>query len=122
MKILFEHANSFAYNEYGCSSTHSYSNCLIARVCFEYDDSGKIGLAVDEISKVFRNLKPDTLIIFPFSHLSNRLMPQENARICYSKLNEKLAGIRSILLPFGISKGYKIDIKDHRLNNIFRSI
>lgn len=122
MKILFEHANMFSYVVDKTTESHIYCNCLIARVCFENDDKSRL----DEISgvmlEVFNMLKPNSLVLFPFSHLSSRPLKKEKAVVLLLELKNKLSKVPVIMLPYGISKGYKIDIKSHRLNNIFRSI
>lgn len=121
MKILFEHANYFKYTkdqEYGIK----YDNCLIARVCFEKGDGSKLNLIKGELKKIYLKLKPENLILFPFSHLSNNLLAMDIAKVLFVQLGEDLnsEGVNVISMPFGTNKGYQLCIKEHKLNNMFR--
>ncbi len=119
MKILFEHANTF-------SSTFQrkgqvFENALVARICIEPGDSEKIHKITEDMLEVFSLIKPRVLIIFPFSHLSRNLMKQEQAKKFLARLTEKLKKKIAVqTLAFGTSKGYSVDVKEHKLNNIYR--
>jgi len=95
---------------------------LIARLCFEVGDDSKFDLIKNELESIYRKLKPKTLVLFPFSHLSNELMAMKEAEKAFLGLAEALkeAGVEVIVLPFGTNKGYQLCIKEHKLNNMFR--
>ncbi len=119
-KILFEHANSFEYNKEDSIHNHVYNNCLIARICFEEKD--KLENTTKAIQDLFAMLKPDSVVLFPFAHLSSHPLRKEKAGVLFNQLKNRLRSMPLVALPFGISKGYKIDIKSHRFNNIFRTV
>jgi len=120
-KILFEHANEFKYYKKVFHS-NTYYNCLITRISFEKGDELKIVKIAKAIKEIFFILKPNIIILFPFSHLSNNLIDKTKSERIFNEVAIILEKLPILLLPFGIDKGYKIDIKDHKLNNIFRSI
>lgn len=120
-KILFEHAQNFDYYEKSLNSP-TYDDCLIARISVEKGDESKIGQIAEAITKVFSILKPKTLALFPFAHLSNDLIEANKAEEILNRLILHLENVPKVILPFDVSKGYRIDIKSHKLNNIFRSV
>jgi len=121
MKILFEHANYFKFTKDKVYS-RKYDDCLIARVCFEKGDNEKYEAIKKELKKIYSKLKPETLVLFPFSHLSNELMPMGLARKTFDDLKDDLEkeNVNVVPLPFGTDKGYQLCIKEHKLNNMFR--
>lgn len=120
-KILFEHANEFNYSKESFNSP-TYTECLIARISIEKGDEFKVKNISKAILEVYLILKPKLIILFPFAHLSNNLIEIDKAEEIFKQLTENLGNLPKMPLSFGISKGYSLNIKNHKLNNIFRSI
>ena len=122
MKILFEHANYFRFTK-SKKLSKKYTNCLVTRICFEKNDAKKMNAITKEIKKIYKHLKPKSLVLFPFSHLSSKILNNKEAQKLYESIIKNLQkkNVNIVSLPFGITKGYEISIKEHKLNNIFRN-
>ena len=120
MKLLLGHAYSFSWgaNE---KITDTYTNCVVAKLCFQPGDSKK----VDGITKIIEeyvdnrnqklpdaNPKTETIVLFPFAHLTpitaNPTQAQRLLRDVYERLNSR--GFQVYELPFGTNKRYLEDI------------
>jgi threonyl-tRNA synthetase len=70
----------------------------------------------DEIKSTMTQLGRDTLVIYPFAHLSNDLMePKEAMRILNSIYDKVKVLYKAKKAPFGWNKALKVDIKGHPL-------
>ena len=123
MKILFEHANYFKYSQNKIFS-QEIKDCLIARICFEEGDAINLAAILKEMEKINNLLKPKILVLFPFAHLSNRIMDSPSAKELLERITALLnqRGILTKSLPFGVDKGYELSVKEHKLNNIYREL
>ncbi|MEE8167625.1 MAG: threonine--tRNA ligase [Candidatus Hydrothermarchaeales archaeon] len=87
-------------------------------------DSGKaVNEACSEIEKVFKNVKAESIFLYPYAHLSSSLAkPQAAAKILKDmekKLGEKYPVKRA---PFGYYKAFELSCKGHPLAELSRQI
>ena len=80
------------------------------------DDENVVRTAVDEIKKSCSNLKCNSILIYPYAHLSSNLATPGSA-LNILKSMESLAkdGIEVYRAPFGWTKSFNISVKGHPL-------
>ncbi len=98
-------------------------NCLVVFVAVEPGDDEKVEKAVEEIKKVAATVKPTSVVIYPYAHLSRNLAAPEVALKVLKAIEEKLrAEIPVIRAPFGWYKAFKLHAKGHPLAELSRRI
>ena len=134
MKVVLLHSDWIEYEpvvkaienvEEVNESISKYENALVALTTIEKEDNeDTIKKATDEILRVFNEVRPARVVIYPWAHLSNKLAEPSSA-IKLLKLLEseiKSRGIETYRAPFGWYKRFKISVKGHPLAEQFRSI
>jgi threonyl-tRNA synthetase len=102
----------------------SVKNALLLLTSIEKgDDSGAVEKAINAAVEFARKQKIETIVIYPFAHLSGDLEVPSRA---LEVLNEMRAlagkkGVNVISSPFGWNKKLKVDIKGHPLAEMSRT-
>ena len=141
MRLLLIHADNFSYGLTGKTpmaekineSVHensTFDDSLVVFSTIESSDASEsdeiINLALIEIEKLFNELKPPTIIIYPYAHLSNDLgRPSDAIKILdglKNKLQNALPYVRIERAPFGWYKSFSIACKGHPLSESSRHI
>ena len=86
----------------------SVNNCLLVFVCFEKGDTQKTILEavrrIEQLNK--KRYSKQSIIIFPFSHLSSKILPPDKARklakLMFERVNDKVKNTKE--LPFNMEK------------------
>ncbi len=139
MKILFNHADSFEFEatrkalksakELEDSERRGHAdNALVAFMAVEKPDEGKeeavAERTVSEAEEILRQVKADTVVVYPYAHLSSNLSSPKTAErvmgLVYDKFKE--AGHNTIKAPFGWYKAFRISGKGHPMSELSREI
>ena len=137
MRILLVHAKKFSYRvtrralkkdlvDEEAPKQGDYENVLVLFTSIEKDDNEHVvGRAVEEIAKVYGNLKPKSLLVYPFAHLSNNLASPDTALKLLKQLHEHLG--RNIdapvyRAPFGYYKEFLLHCYGHPLSELSKTI
>ena len=141
MRLLLIHADNFSYGLTGKTpmaekidetvhENDAFNDSLIVFSTIESQDTAEpdeiVNLALVEIEKLFNELKPPVVIIYPYAHLSNDLgRPSDAIKILdrlKSKLQNALPDVRVERAPFGWYKSFSIACKGHPLSESSRHI
>ncbi|HKW05032.1 MAG TPA: threonine--tRNA ligase [Nitrososphaerales archaeon] len=81
------------------------------------DDDSVISQAMIEIGNTRKQLGTDSLVLYPYAHLSSSLAKPDEAREILRKLEEraKAAGFLVHHVPFGWNKSFSVAVKGHPL-------
>ena len=121
MILLFIHSSKFSFSlrekairepEEPKLSSLEKDNALVVFTTVEKgDDEEIVNRAVDEVLKVYDQVKPSAVIIYPYAHLSDNLESPQRAIQVLSLLEEKLRGKVSEVYrtPFGWYKQFMIN-------------
>lgn len=102
--------------------------CLVVFTAVEKQDEGKVGEItknmVDEVEKVANEIKADTIVFYPYAHLSKDLSSPGTAKDVLLKAEElaKEKGFTASHAPFGWYKKFSISAKGHPLSELSREI
>ncbi|HIP91819.1 MAG TPA: threonine--tRNA ligase [Methanothermococcus okinawensis] len=102
--------------------------CLTVFTAVEREDEGNVeGIiknALEEITKIAKNLKVNNIVLYPYAHLSSDLASPEVAKEILVEMEKRLKGIGYNVLraPFGWYKSFKISCKGHPLSELSRKI
>ncbi|HHT19762.1 MAG: threonine--tRNA ligase [Euryarchaeota archaeon] len=105
-----------------------FQNALVVFTAVEKEDEPKpeevAENAVNEIINVFRNVKAENIVIYPYAHLSSSLGSPESAKKILNNLESKLAKMDLPVsrVPFGWYKSFEVSCKGHPLSELSRSI
>ncbi|MEM2123123.1 MAG: threonine--tRNA ligase [Candidatus Bathyarchaeia archaeon] len=138
MKMLLIHADHFEYEVTERAvrdaeplpeelSKTSLRDVLVCFCTVESGDSVDMGFIVDrasgEIRELAGKLGVDTVVVYPYAHLSNDLADSGVAISILKRLQDKLASDLHVERgPFGWYKRFHIRCKGHPLAESFRSI
>ncbi|OGM21397.1 hypothetical protein A2955_05355 [Candidatus Woesebacteria bacterium RIFCSPLOWO2_01_FULL_37_19] len=89
------------------------NNCLLVYICCESGDKGKqIKQTVRRIIQLNnKRYNKNKVIIFPFAHLSNNIMPGHHAKEIMLNISEMLQRTSSVsVMDFNVSKEVKIHL------------
>ncbi len=104
----------------------SYENVLVVFTTIEEGDTyNTVKQAVEEILNVARQVKPSTILIYPYAHLSSHLAKPVDALKILDKLTEELdkqARIPVSRAPFGYYKEFKLHCYGHPLAELSKTI
>ncbi|HIP34739.1 MAG TPA: threonine--tRNA ligase [Methanothermococcus okinawensis] len=80
--------------------------------------------ALDEIIKVAKNLKVNSIVVYPYAHLSSDLASPKVAKEILIEMEKRLkeVGYNVLRAPFGWYKSFKISCKGHPLSELSRKI
>ncbi len=81
------------------------------------DDSSVISQAVEELSKTRKQLGSDSIVVYPYAHLSSTLAKPEDARRILKELEDeaRTQGFSVHHVPFGWNKALLMKVKGHPL-------
>lgn len=90
----------------------------------ESDPEAVIENATEEIKEVYQKVGAESVVIYPYAHLSQSLSSPENAIQVMDGIRQKLeeGGIEVLRLPFGWYKSFNLSCKGHPLSELSRSI
>ena len=89
----------------------------------EGDHEEKLELAVNDIEEQYARVRPQSVVVYPWVHLSQRPAKPARALVLIKKLAEKLSerGYTVYRAPFGWYKAFTISVKGHPLAELSRS-
>lgn len=139
MRILLIHADRFSYEvrekaiDYPEPLTNDrvkgfFNDVLVVFVSVEKDDELNIEEIVDSASKsiidVAGRIGVNSIVLYPYAHLSSNLAPPKVAIDILVRLEESLrgGGVSVHRSPFGWYKQFEIKCKGHPLSELSRSI
>jgi threonyl-tRNA synthetase len=137
MKLLLNHADSFDFEATRkaiksakdlIDKTGTAKNALVAFIAVEKCDEGKESAvaerAVSEIMDVFDKVGAESIVVYPYAHLSSNLSSPAVAEtvldLVYEKLKEGKANV--VKAPFGWYKAFRISCKGHPMAELSREI
>ncbi|MCG2827910.1 threonine--tRNA ligase [Methanothermobacter sp. K4] len=138
MRILLIHSDYLEYetkNKTGIAEEipedkmqGHFTESLVVFTAVEAEDEENpdsvIENAVNEIVRVFGDVKADNVVIYPYAHLSSSLSSPETARRVLEGMEEALRdrGLEVSRVPFGWYKAFRISCKGHPLSELSRTI
>ena len=127
MRILQLHANYIEYTPIKKESTLAeetpkkttrHNEILVLFTCVENGDTTATAKqAITETKKTLQQLKTNSILIYPYAHLSNNLAKPADALAILKTMEKqaKTAHIETHRSPFGWNKQFTISIKGHPL-------
>ena len=125
MRILQLHCDKIQYTpikkeilnaEEIISIKTKFDNIIVAFISVEKGDDEKIAKNVSiELEQSMQTLGCKKLLLYPYSHLSSELTSPEIALYIIIKLESLLQKFEIYRAPFGWTKSYKLEIKNHPL-------
>ncbi len=136
MRLLLIHAKRFRYKavspavkepeELGDKGSGEYSNVLLVFTSIENgDDENTVVNAVNEIYSVADQVKPGSILIYPYAHLSSDLAPPSRALELLKLIEKKIRedGKYSVSrAPFGWYKEFMLECYGHPLSELSKTI
>ncbi|MDI9617856.1 threonine--tRNA ligase [Methanothermobacter sp.] len=138
MRILLIHSDYLEYetkNKTGIAEEipedkmkGHFTESLVVFTAVEAEDEENpdsvIENAVNEIVRVFGDVKADNVVIYPYAHLSSSLSSPKTARRVLEGMEEALRerGLEVSRVPFGWYKAFRISCKGHPLSELSRTI
>lgn len=135
MELLFNHLSEFRFQAIektkigkDISEDEKFGTtkeAILVKICSESeDDESTIEKAVDEIVDVTQQLAVNSLILFPWAHLSRDLSSPEKAIKIMDKLEKELEeeGFEVLKAPFGWYKEWELTSKGHPMSVLSRSV
>lgn len=134
MKVLLLHCDSFEFTpvekeideavatERG--KVHRFHDVLVALVSIEKEDSKDMfEQVVNEVLRVLSQIKANSVLLYPYAHLSNELAPPSIAKELFGELVEEFrkAGVKVSKAPFGWTKSFSLKLKGHALAEQFKA-
>lgn len=89
----------------------------------ENDNEEKLPLVIKDIEEQYDRVKPRSIVVYPWVHLSQRPSKPSKALVLIKKLAEILEekGYEVYRAPFGWYKAFRISVKGHPLAELSRS-
>jgi len=106
----------------------SYENVLVVFTAVEEDDAKAVDVVVNTASKeivdVMDKVRANSVLLYPYAHLSSSLARPKEALNVLVRLEEKLKehGIRASRAPFGWYKAFTLVCKGHPLSELSKTI
>ncbi len=137
MKLLLIHAKKFSYSvtEKAINNpeeldeknrARDLENTLVVFTSVEKDDDENVvSRAAEEIIEIAKKIKPSSIVIYPYAHLSAELADPLTAQKILAQLYEKLsekAEIQVYKAPFGWYKAFTIECYGHPLSELSKTI
>lgn len=139
MKILLNHADTFEFEttkkaisdpEQLTDKNRSAKaeNALVAFIAVEKPDEGKeeavAEKAAADLEDVFKRVGADSIVVYPYAHLSSNLSSPSSALKALNLIADDLVAkkYKVIKAPFGWYKAFKIACKGHPLAELSREI
>lgn len=136
MRILSVHAKSFSFNivkeaieepeEIESDLRRDFENTLVLFTTIENSDEVDIvSNAVSEVLSIVEQVRPSSILIYPYAHLSQDLAPPSKAMMILRRFHEELLKSTNIPVykaPFGWYKSFKLECYGHPLSELSRTI
>ena len=137
MRLLFIHSNPFYFRvtektRFAEEFTEEVAeeanaeNALVVFVAAEAPDTESVervvATAALEIEKAKENVGADTIVLYPYSHLSNNLCSPQKAIDMMRRMRRALAHHTVVNVPFGWYKAFKINGLGHPVSELSRVI
>ncbi len=137
MRLLLIHAKKFSYSvtEKAINNpeeldeknrARDFENTLVVFTSVEKDDDENVvSRAAEEIIEIARKIKPSSIVIYPYAHLSAELADPLTAQKILAQLYEKLskkAELQVYKAPFGWYKAFTIECYGHPLSELSKTI
>ncbi len=139
MKILFNHADSFEFEATrkalgsakklaAPEQSGKAENTLVAFMAVEKADEGAekevAEKAARETEDVLKRVKADSVVVYPYAHLSSSLSTPGAAEKVLELVSGRLEkkGLRTLKAPFGWYKSFSISCKGHPMAELSREI
>ncbi|MEZ0394627.1 MAG: threonine--tRNA ligase [Desulfurococcaceae archaeon] len=136
MRLLLVHARTFKYKVTspalenpedlsGVAPEGTFSNALVVYTTVENGDMQVVRAAVDSVAEVVEKVKPSTVVIYPYAHLSSDLAPPHEALEVLRELEKGLRnslGVGVVRAPFGWYKEFSLECYGHPLSELSRSL
>ncbi len=137
MRLLLIHAKKFSYSvtEKAINNpeeldeknrARDFENTLVVFTSVEKDDDENVvNRTAEEIFEVAKKIKPSSIVIYPYAHLSAELADPLTAQKILAQLYEKLsekAEIQVYKAPFGWYKAFTIECYGHPLSELSKTI
>jgi threonyl-tRNA synthetase len=137
MRVLYIHSREFLYKprekvkidiaEEAEPTEKIFHNTLVTFITVEQGDFNRrdeiLGAFINDIMDIMQKVKAESVVIYPYAHLSNKLEKPNNAirllRMIHRKLEQK--GVNSHRAPFGWYKEFKIHCLGHPLAELSRT-
>lgn len=90
----------------------------------EFQKKTIIEKAVKDITDLAAKIKPETIVLYPFAHLTHDLASAENSLSILRSIEEKLGenNHKVVRTPFGWYKSFELKCKGHPLAELSRHI
>lgn len=90
----------------------------------EKDPDIIIEKSFEEIREIFEEVGAESVVIYPYAHLSQSLSSSEVATQIMDGIKDKFEniGVETLRLPFGWYKGFNLSCKGHPLSELSRTI
>lgn len=142
MRVLFLHADSFAYEVTGETSITKQldpippgmrkgnaKEVLVCMISIEKGDGDKlpgiVAKAASDIASHCETLDTKNVFLYPYAHLSSTLEAPRTAARILEQLYASLTGLNKFTVyraPFGFYKQFEIKVKGHPLSELGRTI
>lgn len=140
MRLLLIHAGEFWYKPtekaikdaeelLGLMPENKEENALVIFTSVEENDPhciNELGEKVlEDISEVAVRIKPSTIVIYPYAHLSSKLAPPKDALKVLTSLEERMRAhfinLKVVRAPFGWYKSFRIYCLGHPLSELSKA-
>ncbi|MCX8204964.1 MAG: threonine--tRNA ligase [Candidatus Nezhaarchaeota archaeon] len=139
MRILFIHADALSYRVISEAVPNpepvsperreaTFSECLVAFTTVELaDEENPVGAgeaAAREAEDLASKLNVETVVIYPYAHLSSSLASSSKALEALGAMEEALLrrGLKAHRAPFGWYKAFTLSCKGHPLSELSRTV
>ncbi|MFQ5951376.1 MAG: threonyl-tRNA synthetase editing domain-containing protein, partial [Candidatus Geothermarchaeales archaeon] len=138
MKTLYIHASKFSYRvrervkiptveEAREGDAGEFENTLVTFVTVERGDLERLDNMREamgrDMEEVLGRIKADSVVLYPYSHLSSKLSRADHAVKVLAAMHEELdsRGIRVHKAPFGWYKAFDLSCLGHPLSELSRA-
>jgi threonyl-tRNA synthetase len=141
MRILLIHADGFSFRVTGetsvalaselekAGSQGEVGEALVAFMAVEKSDEANLGSVADQVAEeilsVVSQVGTDSLVIYPYAHLSSSLSSPRVAVKLLDEVSTRLQGrnhLNILRAPFGYYKAFEISCKGHPLSELGKTI
>ena len=95
--------------------------CLVVLIAVEKGDSTEtVPELVASIKKIAADIKTESVVLYPYAHLSSNLGKPELAVKILNETAKQLKGFNTTQAPFGYYKQFELKVKGHPLSELSR--
>ncbi len=137
MRALLIHARHFEYRALekaieeaeplsGENASGRFSNALIVFTTIERGDGSRLrelaGMVAEDVASVLLKVGAESVVLYPYAHLSRNLADPEESRLVLLELESELRsrGIEVSRAPFGWYKEFRVECFGHPLSELSR--